>query len=101
LADLALNGIALSLVIKKLLLLLGQKLWIALGATEAWTTQANAMTLAEGSVGTIPISLVSTDHLWIVALSASISSCLNLQVVSFVAGIKAQPIKEGEPLASD
>jgi hypothetical protein len=48
LVNLALNGIALSLVIKKLLLLFGQQLWIALGATEARTTQANAMTLAEG-----------------------------------------------------
>ena len=62
LADLALNGIALSLVIKKLMLLLGQQLWIALGATEAWTTQANAMTLAEGSVGSRSIKLISADH---------------------------------------
>ncbi len=50
LADLALDGIALSLVISKLLLLLGHQLSVILGASEARTTQANTMTLAEGPI---------------------------------------------------
>jgi hypothetical protein len=101
LADLALYGIALSLVIKKQLFLLGQQLWIALGATEAPTTQENAMTLTEGSIGSRSINLVSTDYPWIVTISASISSSLSLQVFSFVVGIITQMIKKGESSASD
>ncbi len=50
LADLALNGIALPLVISKLLLLLSHQLWVILGASKARSTQANAMTLAEGPI---------------------------------------------------
>jgi|GEM_PF-5094770 len=100
-ADLALNDIAFSVVIKKLLLLLGQQLWIALGATVAWTTQTNAIMLAEGSVRPSPGNLISTDDHWLVSVSASIGSCLSLQVFSFVVGIVAQPSKEGESIASD
>lgn len=78
LADLALNGIMSSLVIKKQRLLLGQQLWIALGGAEARTTRANAMTLAEGSIGSRSVNLISTDHLGIMTMATPEGSCLSL-----------------------
>jgi hypothetical protein len=101
LADLPLNGFALPLVFKKLPPLLSQQLWITNGATEARTTQTNAMSLAEGSAGSRSINLISTDHLWIVAISAAISSCLNLQIFSFILEVITQPIEKDEHIASD
>jgi hypothetical protein len=101
LANLALNGIPLSLVIKKLLFSLGQQLWVALPTPEARTTQADSMTLAEGTICSHSINLIGTDYLWIVAILATIRSCLDLQVLSFVIGVETQAIKEGKPIASD
>jgi hypothetical protein len=101
LANLALNGIPLLLVIKKLLFHLGQQLWVALPTPEARTTKEDSMTLAEGTVDSRSINLIGTDYLWIVAISATISSCLGHQVISFVIGVETQAIKEGEPIASD
>jgi hypothetical protein len=101
LADLALNGIASSLVINKLFLLLGQQLWIALGATEARTTQANSMTLAESSVGLRSINLISTDHFGMVTMAAPEGSCLSLQVFSFVVRIITQTIEKGKTVTID
>jgi hypothetical protein len=101
LANLALNGIPLSLVIKKLLFLLGQQLWVALPTPEARTTQADSMTLAEGTICSQSINLIGTDYPWIVAILATIRSCPGLQVLSFVIGVETQAIKEGEPIASD
>ncbi len=48
-----------------------EKFWIILRAPEARTTQPNAVALAEGSIGTSPIDLISTDDFWIVAVAAA------------------------------
>jgi len=60
--------------------------------------QANAMTLAEGTIGTGTVNLISTDHFWVVTISAAIGSCLALQIFSFIVGIVTQPVKECESI---
>jgi hypothetical protein len=59
------------------------------------------MALAESSVGSRSINLISTDHFGIVTMAAPEGSCLSLQVFSFVVRIITQPIKEGKAVTSD
>jgi hypothetical protein len=85
LADLALFGIALPLVIKKLLLIFSYQLRITLGVPEeARPTQANAMTLAEGLDCMNSSNLICTDHFRIVTASTAMASRLSLQAFSLV-----------------
>jgi len=54
------------------------------------------MALAEGSIGTGSIDLISTDNLWTMAMTAAIGSCLRIQIFSFVLGVIAQAIQKGK-----
>ena len=63
-----------------------------------WTTQANAMAQAEGSIGASSVNLIGTDCLWAVAMATAIGPCLGLRVFSFVVGITAESIQERKAL---
>jgi hypothetical protein len=60
-ADLFHDGIALPLVISKLLLLSLHKLWITLGASEPQGAQIDVMTLAECSIRSYTKDLIVAD----------------------------------------
>ena len=92
--DLSFDSVALPLVIEKLPLPLRHQPWIAFGTSKARTTQADSMTEIEGSIGASPIDLIGTDHRWILAMAATIGSCLGLHVFSFIVEVVAQLIQE-------
>jgi hypothetical protein len=59
------------------------------------------LALAEGTVRSYAVDLVSTNHLRIVTMATPIGNRLTLKVFSLVVGIITQAIEEGESLAGD
>ena len=52
------------------------------------------MAQAEGTIDKSSVTLISTDHLWILAIATAIGRGLGRQVFSFVVGVVAEPIQE-------
>lgn len=99
LAEYTFYGIALTLVISKLPLRFCDEFWIVLGPAKARSTQPNAMTLTEGTIGTGPVDLISTDNFWVKAVAAAKGPHQVLQDFSFVVGLMTQPIQVGKSIA--
>jgi hypothetical protein len=91
----------MSLVINQLPFLCCYHFPIIREATKARSSQTDTVSLAEDTIRSGAVGLISTDNFVIVPIRIAIGSCLSFQIFSFIVGVAIQAVKECETITGD